>query len=688
MNFENNGYPLAWILAVTMTAGSLHAQDESAQAGATTNSLPSPTSASAQDIDENSSKDGESTTEGPIEINAESKAEDNLERVPRRLPFPIESNLFYDSNGALLTDIMDVHSIQLIEVPIERRAVELDQISDNIWAKGPKPKSNFLAALDYSSLSEASIMMPDASSARVYKAKRNTFYPASSGAPEGLVTQSTIYCGRVSIEQSLPQNVCLHDSNDDGLFDRIAFARSEAIDEHAVGTVLMFPSAPLQTPLSYTPVGTEDRSVLEFEIRNCGKDWDNPHYSIARKVSSAADDDIAVQLLALLSQSTAISKEDEALLRFALEHRSRSIIRPNPPCPKGNEIESYGTLRKSDLGKKHILVDLDGLIFSVGPKNQGAPAKLLAARKDMPVMRLEAGVLAGSDTGLSKLQKQVATSQAFDRPAYMSTGEIHIKQGVLGVGETLFEVPFEYGYMGELTETARINTILSSRSVEGGSVLYGIPTQMRQTLTINGIPKTPIGGVLVGDHRRVSTQLTWCNPVSEEKELGSRYAKVRQTETVWTATCFSQIGDKHSIIKGQKPAFMVSSMRHTTGISTNDGKPPIQPLDQHSFDAPTVLKYSIEETENGDLALKQGVWFGDLETSSRTMRLYYSPNAGFGKPDGPDSLTWETGNGIVTVHYADDVEKGGRKFKATLTKPAEKGARVNFSQSRGPIFGF
>ncbi|MEP2736106.1 MAG: hypothetical protein ABJP34_07380 [Erythrobacter sp.] len=622
-----------------------------------------------------------------------------LPRTPPTLTLPITANRFYDEKGALITDQFGPHVLQLIEVPLERSAVNLDQESDNLWVRGDRPSTNFLAWVKYFASEEAEIALEDGTSMRVYAAKRNSLYPSSKKAPDDLITKSAIYCGVVKGAPALAPTMCFHDSDDDKRFDRIAIGRSEAVDRHPIGAAVMFPSAMLQTPLAYTPVSADARTELNFEFRNCGRDWDRPRFSVSRKKEPLLSDDALGALLGDPQLEKTKPAQRTALLN--LVRGSLNGGRSNSAsCRRGDRIESFGTITEKSLDKKHILTDLDGLIFSIGPKKGGAPVKLLAAREASGKKRLEGGVLQPVDSGLSRQQRTIATAQEFDRSPFMSTGEITVAEGTVGLDKTLFEVPFEYGYMGELSETSNIRTILTSRSVKGGTLLYGIPMSARLVTTYNGIPTSGFGGRPMDAARGLSTQLTWCTPTSKEKNVYKKDNRGKSvpdgTKTVWSATCFSQVGDRHSIVKGQSPAYAVSRMSHTANISTNDGKPPVTRLERTNFGQPAKLRYFFDESDKGRLRLMQEVMIGDVATGAKPVEFFYGAKA-FGEKDGRRKYAWRTAGGLVTVNLLSgySAEAIGRKdskeekaaklsaereqwsFEVELTKPAEKEKPVN-----------
>lgn len=162
--------------------------------------------------------------------------------------------------------------------------------------------------------------------------------------------------------------------------------------------------------------------------------------------------------------------------------------------------------------------------------------------------------------------------------------------------------------MGVLRQETKIRTLLSSRSVPAGTVVYGIPMSTRVVTTYAGFPK---GGLLGGGAGAIpdaeDVHLVWCVPV--------------QDETKWTATCLpTEGGERYTILKGQSPAFEVSSLSYAVGTTTNAGAIPvtIQPGD---FGKPLSYRFKVKAVEEGMATLAQETLFGDAVVYTRDHRV-------------------------------------------------------------------
>ena len=598
---------------------------------------------------------------------------------PRPLGLPIEANAYYDAAGLTIKDQVTPHTLQLIEVPLKRLPVDLDQKSDDLWVKAyRRPNKGLLALVNYAARDEAEVTLGDGSKMRVYRAERNAKLPASKKAPEGLILQSTIYCGALDQEQIFKRVVCFHDIDEDNTFERVAAGQSDEIDRHPVGAAVMLPSALLKAPLTYRPVTPDQRTSFTFEMRNCADSWNRPSYFFQRKEGDLGEEQFLRKALGS-DQFDSLNAERKENLLDLMRKRILQRRRGSVPCRRGSRIDSFDTITEQSLGKKHILADIDGLIFSIGPKGDVAPVKLLGAREIEEHSRVEIGVLEKAQSGLSTAQKAIATAQKFDRSPYMSTGEMTASKGTQELGYVLLDVPFNYGYMGELVETSGVRGLLGRGSVKGGTIMYGVP--MKPVVVTDRYSSYEYG-----DKRSVTTRLTWCMPDSKTSNIMDRSNRANTkigTKTKWFATCINPIGDKYTVLKDQQPAFAVDGISTDISVRKKDGTPEVAMLEQSSFEEQSRMRYYMGADKEGSLQLMRQLWVGDMSTHEAVVHTFDPKSLGK-EPGSSSQFEFPVAGGTAVFEVTRNAagtskEKGPWKFTTTITKPAKKDSKVAMS---------
>jgi hypothetical protein len=102
--------------------------------------------------------------------------------------------------------------------------------------------------------------------------------------------------------------------------------------------------------------------------------------------------------------------------------------------------------------------------------------------------------------------------------------------------------------------------------------------------------------------------LVWCVPVQDGEE--------------WSATCLPhQAGeDRYTLLKGQRPAFEVRSMRYAAGMATTNGDVPVE-LQDGDFGKPLAYRFTIKSLDAGMILLTQDTMFGDAVVATTEVRI-------------------------------------------------------------------
>ncbi|MFN3388818.1 MAG: hypothetical protein ACK40O_07775, partial [Allosphingosinicella sp.] len=392
---------------------------------------------------------------------------------------------------------------------------------------------------------------------------------------------------------------CFEDRDRDGRFEGRLFGTAEtagrASDLSIVGS-----AEPLPAPVPYT--GGLEADPVEAAFTNCARDHDRPRFrfQVVEKTPPPRID-IANLLASLGSDGKGeLTGAQAAQLAASLDMSSRGWS----TCHSAERVRDEEPLHPGKRGKGVAVARLSELVVEVGPKDAGAPVRLLGLREPERLYRLHGNSVVPLSGSQTAKQKALALRQKFDRPVLVGKGRPEVDEGVHGVGDVILTVGFRHGYMGVLTRDTTIRTLLSSRSLPAGTVLYGLPMSTTTVMTRNGIPMGPT--FPVGMPEEDGVRLTWCVPV--------------QDETKWTATCLPTQADSYTILKGQRPAFEVRSLSYDANTSSNDGPVPVEVKDA-DLGKPLAYRFRIKQIDDAMLMLEQETLFGDEVVNTALHRV-------------------------------------------------------------------
>jgi hypothetical protein len=429
--------------------------------------------------------------------------------------------------------------------------------------------------------------------------------------------------------------LCFVDADENGSFEKIARGTGERAPGIARLTILG-PGEALPKPLAYRTARPDGIEAIAASVVNCAKDHDRPRYAVQLVQPKPSEEQIA----AIADQLGGTNRAAAMAAARRLASRSMGVATCQESEPIG--ASDYG-FPATPLRKDGFAVRMDELVVEVGAKDDGAPSRLLGVRNADRLYRVNgAGVALLSDT-LTDAERELEIRQKFDKPVLMTAAGAQVNAGVHGAGDVIATLPVSHGYMGVLTADTTIRTILSSRSVPAGTVVYGVPMSSRITVTRNGIPmgpwETPKPTV-------DNFNLVWCLPVEDEGR--------------WSATCLPIGGAGYTILKGQQPAFHVSGLSYAADTSTNDGQPPVREQ-AGSFGKPLVLRLRLKSVNAGQIAVTQETVFGDVVVSTRDWFVPRLP----GKPSG-----LVIGGGVIGLSPASGASD---RIEVAAVKPIEAG---------------
>ncbi|HYG47256.1 MAG TPA: hypothetical protein VD846_04860 [Allosphingosinicella sp.] len=475
-----------------------------------------------------------------------------------------------------------IHDLRAAFVPLVALPLDTSQASDPIWASGERPAGNVIARLTLKPVEAATVDADVGQGA----GKPLSLVRAIADDPVQYETladlprrKARIFCtAGAAIPAAGKRIFCLVDSDADGRFEGRAYGLAETGDKPEQLSILGA-TLPLPAPVPYRSAEPEEMKVA---FTNCARDHDRPRYKLT---------------LAPLDLSTMSGAKAEQLRSELHLYRLSSSA-----CAVAEKVREDEPLHPGKLPKGAAVARLGELVIQVGPKDGGAPVKLLGLREPQRLYRLDRGqVLLLSDT-MTQQQRALALGQKFDKPVVMTAGQIKAEEGPRGVGDVVLTAGLQHGYMGVLTRETKIRTLLSSRSLPAGTVLYGVPMSTRRVTTQYGVP---VGGGFgnpgIADPDDV--HLTWCVPVEEE--------------TKWTATCLpNQDGDRYTLLKGQTPAFEVKSFSYSANTTTNEGEVPVA-IKAGDFGRPLSYRFRIKQITPVTVTLTRETVFGESVVSTR-----------------------------------------------------------------------
>lgn len=257
---------------------------------------------------------------------------------------------------------------------------------------------------------------------------------------------------------------------------------------------------------------------------------------------------------------------------------------------------------------------IDRIEVQVSPRENSAVATLFAG---IPAGTLLDRVMPAEpvyDLGArpSLLAERLAQLQRFGRPAFTFAGEPRVNLAAAGPSDVLIEGVLGFGYTGKVAKLVTISNLTSTRTIEVGEPVYGVP--MGGDSRVMPTPGTRIA-------------VTWCAP---RLKLGE-----------WRAACVPVQGAAtHTIIENLYPAFMVRSVHYRADTIQALGVPEVTegPVD---FGTTVKLRYRV------------------VNWAKKDIRLILEIDTGTGKPDSivswvrrqPDgSAVFAIGGGRMRLH--------------------------------------
>lgn len=552
----------------------------------------------------------------------------------------------------------DVHALKAAHVPLVALPLDTGQRSANLWVKGERPKDNVLARVRLAPV-RAVVVEEDLGQGA---GKPLVLGLALSGAAGGLVTiadlakraDERLYCADGVGPRFAGKLLCLQDGDGDGRFERSLPGTAESGVDYAQLALLGKPET-LDRPIAYRAARAEEVPVVDTVYSNCGKDHDRPRYALSVDRKEAALDLRALLEMGPITPEALAGMNPAQLARIAAMLEGRS---GGGACLAGEKMTAGDPLYPAGPASGAIAARLGELVIAVGPKDEGAPVRLVGLSEPERLYRLDGGAVLPLADAVTTKQNALAVSQKFDKPVLMTAGDAAVFEGERGIGDTVLETGFSHGYMGVLTQDTKIRTLLSSRSLPQGTVLYGVPMSSQLVTTINGIPQG--GGFRMREPSADEVRLVWCVPVEDEGK--------------WSATCLPNEADRrYTLLKGQRPAFEVTGLRYDAGTSTNDGKVPV--VEQAgTLGKPLRYRFAIKAISDAEIMLVQETLFGDAVVHSRDHAVPRMKGMASGL---------SLGGGMIRFAAADGADG---KIMVTEAKPFRAGsdARVTLGIVRAP----
>ena len=482
--------------------------------------------------------------------------------------------------------------LSLVDVPLVLDGVDTTGRTEQLWVSGAEPANTLLARLTLRPLEVAGTRLESGGDVVLWRAFTGGGITRLAASELPLDGAPRRYCGIVGTE---PRAVCLSDDDGDGRFDTRAPARAERGGKpYHVTLARRFTALP--QPIAYTVLPPAQRPAIEVRLRNCAKDYDRPRFS-------------------------AISTEDRTdpvMPPFLGWHDKDSSF---AGCRRGRQITSFPGHPAPAGG---FLAQLGPLAVSVGPR-QGPALGVLGPVDGDALYRIEANTLVDLRVGATRDQAEIVALKKFPEPVLLAETGATITQGQITPGQVLARVPFHHAYRGRLTEDVAIRTLLGSRSLAAGSVLYGYPARSSLSATING---SPVMSTMSEDSfRKINVSLTWCTPVPgvpPKKPSGQEIGRGG-----WSAACIPESpSGTYTILTDRQPALATVSLSYDATTSSNPGRAPVERDDDARFDRPLRLEYVFERHEGESIRLRENIYFGDELTSSAPEVIYAPEGVG------------------------------------------------------------
>jgi hypothetical protein len=554
----------------------------------------------------------------------------------------------------------DIHTLRPAFVPLVALPLDMSQASDPIWVTGDRPARNIIARLTLKPLDTVVVEqnLDQGEGKKLVLMRALTGDPTRFATTEAIgASAQRIYCAD-GLALGEPGRIpCFEDRDGDGDFDNRIYGLGETGAKAEQLSILAAP-IPLPSPVRYRPATAAEAPEIKTLIVNCGKDHDRPLYSfdVADRSTSGANLNDLLQAMTLpgAGGDAATQAQRMSELTYATARGA---------CLSAERVREGDSLHPGAVPKGNAIARLGEIVIAVGAKEEGAPVRLLGLREPKRLYRINYGSVQAVSEEATRKQKALALEQKFDRPVLVAAAAGEAAEGRHIAGDTILTVPFRHGYMGVLTQDTVIRTLFSKRSLPKGTLLYGVPMSMRTITTYGGKPLLPdsmFGGVPDPDQ----VALVWCVPVQDEAE--------------WSATCLPHQGaaGRYTLLKGQRPAFEVTSMRYAAGTSTNEGEVPVE-MQEGDFGKPLAYRFRIKSATAGELVLTQDTMFGDEVVNSKELHI---PRLA-GKMSG---LSF--GGGMISF---SEVEGAPDAVLVKQVRPARVGAaalaETGLLDKRGPI---
>lgn len=514
----------------------------------------------------------------------------------------------------------DIRSFRVANMPLIAGPLDLTQASDPIWIKGPKPAANTIAKLTLRAV-ESVVVDADVGQGAGKPIVLSMTLLGEEGreATAAALRGDKVYCGAgvgTGLGTGAGRILCLADRDGDRRFEAKLAGLGEVGNDPAQVAIVGAPE-PLPAPVAYRAARADEVPAYPVVYSNCAKDHDRPRFNFM-----TAGDGPAINLEDLLRGGGG----DPRSTQLISEMMSRMMAGRGAACQAADGMPATDPGYPAGLAKGSVVAQLGELVIAVAPKEQGAGVRLVRMTDAQALYRLNgAGVVPLSAMPTSK-QNALGVTQKFNRPVIMTAGNVVVNEGVRKAGDTVLTTGFAHGYTGVLTRETTIRTLLSKRSLPAGTLVYGVPMSSSTVMTVNGIPRGPTTrGPTTADNVR----LVWCVPVQEAEPVarpGARPAKPTTPGARWSATCLpTQGGERHTILKGQSPAFEVSSLRYDAGTSTNEGPAPVQEnaavVGPNAFGGPLTYRFRIAELTDSMIRVDQDTMVGDTAVFTRVHTI-------------------------------------------------------------------
>ncbi|WP_129794115.1 hypothetical protein [Sphingosinicella sp. CPCC 101087] len=532
----------------------------------------------------------------------------------------------------------DIGQIRAAAAPLVALPLDLTQASDPIWVRGERPSANLIAAMRLRPIGAVAVEQDLGQGEGPLILWKAVTGDLESFVSEGGLVEAAderLYCADGPGPKRIASIICLIDDDGDGRFEAEAKGLGETTPRVAELS-LVGPSSPLPEPIPYRAASEDELPGIDVEYRNCARDHDRPRFNLG-----ARSDAPVLTPAEIRAVTPDALRNDPELARRMMEMAAR-IRTGGLECRRAESLEEGNALHPGNLERGAVAARLDELLIAVGPRDDGAPVRLLGLRNPKRLYRLSGIAVAPLSEGMTSRQNSLAVAQRFERPVLMLAAAPDVSEGTRAAGDVLFTADLRHGYMGVLTQDTVIRTLFSSRSLPAGTALYGIPMGSRRITTVNGVP---VRGGAQREPGPDDVRLVWCAPVEDEGR--------------WTATCLPSQPDRYTLLRGQTPAFEVRSFSYAAGTSTNDGPVPVVQRDG-DFGRPLRYRFTLQAVEAERVVVTKETLFGEEVVHSRPIHVPRHPDrvGAIGLAGGIVSLAVGTDGG-VQVRQVRDFTVGG-----------------------------